>query len=188
MSKSHLVSGSRQTVRLSQKFSKKKKKKKKEQNALSALIRELINDGQSNYGPRSADYGSDPARGQLPLVSACRRCDDHSVIGSLLVRPRGPELARGRAQDPRNLHGAALLAVLPRRDIDRPVLQVALMIVYVYIVCLLIFYVLRMTLRGALDLVGPTNFLWLRNTIARERGIVAYRAWLPLERIGPPSN
>ena len=62
------------------------------------------------------------------------------------------------------------------------------MIVYVYIVCLLIFYVLRMTLRGALDLVGPTNFLWLRNTIARERGIVAYRAWLPLERIGPPSN
>ena len=26
---------------------------------------------------------------------------------------------------------------------------------------------------------------WLRNTIARERGIEAYRAWLPLERIRP---
>ena len=66
-----------------------------------------------------------------------------------------------------------------------PVLQVGLMIVYVYIVCLLIFYLLRMTIRGALDLIGSTNFLWLRNTIARERGIVAYRAWLPLERIRP---
>jgi len=32
---------------------------------------------------------------------------------------------------------------------------------------------------------GLTNFLWLRNTIARERGIAAYRAWLPLERIRP---
>ena len=39
-------------------------------------------------------------------------------IGSLLIRLRGPELARGRAQDPRDLHGAALLAVLPRRDFD----------------------------------------------------------------------
>ena len=45
-------------------------------------------------------------------------CDDYSVIGSLLIRLRGPELARGRAQDPRDLHGAALLAVLPRRDFD----------------------------------------------------------------------
>jgi hypothetical protein len=33
--------------------------------------------------------------------------------------------------------------------------------------------------------MGWSNFLWLRNTIARERGIAAYRAWLPLERIRP---
>jgi hypothetical protein len=66
-----------------------------------------------------------------------------------------------------------------------PVLQVGLMIVYVYIVCLLIVYLLRITIRAALDLIGSTNFLWLRSTIARERGIAAYRAWLPLEKIRP---
>jgi len=66
-----------------------------------------------------------------------------------------------------------------------PVLQVALMIAYVYVVCLLIFFLLRLAIRALIDLVGWSNFLWLRSTIARERGIAAYRAWLPLERIRP---
>src|ERR1700733_2719307 len=34
---------------------------------------------------------------------------------------------------------------------------------------------------------GVVQCLWLRNAIARERGIAAYRAWLPLERIRPAS-
>jgi hypothetical protein len=34
-----------------------------------------------------------------------------------------------------------------------------------------------------IDLVGWPNAFGLRNAIARERGIAAYRAWLPLERI-----
>lgn len=67
-----------------------------------------------------------------------------------------------------------------------PVLQVALMIAYVYVVCLAIFILLRFLLRGAVDVAGRNNFLWLRNSIARERGIAAYQAWLPLERIRPP--
>jgi hypothetical protein len=66
-----------------------------------------------------------------------------------------------------------------------PVLQVALMIAYVYGVCLLIFVLLRIAVRKTTDVVGRSNFLWLRNAIARERGIAAYRAWLPLERIRP---
>lgn len=66
-----------------------------------------------------------------------------------------------------------------------PVLQVALMIAYVYLVCLLIFFMLRLAVRTLVDVVGWSNFLWLRNSIARERGIAAYRAWLPLERIRP---
>ena len=67
-----------------------------------------------------------------------------------------------------------------------PVLQVGLMIAYVYVVCLLIFLLLRMLLGALIDQMGRSNFLWLRKAIARERGIAAYRAWLPLERIRPP--
>jgi len=66
-----------------------------------------------------------------------------------------------------------------------PVLQVGLMIAYVYVVCLVVFFLLRHAIRKTIDLIGWSNFLWLRNTIARERGIAAYRAWLPLERIRP---
>jgi hypothetical protein len=66
-----------------------------------------------------------------------------------------------------------------------PVLQVGLMIAYVYIICLLAFVFLRYLMRLLIDLIGWSNFLWLRNPIARERGIAAYRAWLPLERIRP---
>jgi hypothetical protein len=66
-----------------------------------------------------------------------------------------------------------------------PVLQVGLLITYVYIVCQFVFFLLRRAFRSLVDLVGRTNFLWLRSTIARERGIAAYRAWEPLERIRP---
>ena len=66
-----------------------------------------------------------------------------------------------------------------------PVLQVGVMIAYVYMVCLLIFSLLRLIVRWLVDLAGWSNFLWLRSSIARERGIAAYRAWLPLERIRP---
>jgi hypothetical protein len=68
-----------------------------------------------------------------------------------------------------------------------PVLQVGLMIAYVYVVCLLIFLLLRLLIGALIDCMGRSNFLWLRNAIARERGIAAYRAWLPLERIRPPN-
>ena len=44
---------------------------------------------------------------------------------------------------------------------------------------------LRFFVRRLIDFMGWSNFLWLRSTIARERGIAAYRAWLPLERIRP---
>ncbi|HTV35253.1 MAG TPA: hypothetical protein VMF12_02385 [Xanthobacteraceae bacterium] len=66
-----------------------------------------------------------------------------------------------------------------------PVLQVALMIAYVYVVCLVLFFLLRHLVRKTIDFLGWSNFLWLRSAIARERGIAAYEAWLPLERIRP---
>jgi hypothetical protein len=58
-------------------------------------------------------------------------------------------------------------------------------IAYVYLACLLVLALLRLAFGAAVDLAGRHNALWLRNTIARERGIAAYRAWVPLERIRP---
>ena len=59
-----------------------------------------------------------------------------------------------------------------------------LMIAYVYIGCLLLFYFLRWLATAAIDRAARGN-AWLRNSLARERGIEAYRAWEPLERIRP---
>ena len=59
------------------------------------------------------------------------------------------------------------------------------MIVYVYVACLLLLVVARIMLRGVIDFLGWSNAFGLRNAIARERGVAAYRAWLPLERIRP---
>jgi len=59
------------------------------------------------------------------------------------------------------------------------------MIAFVYLAGLLILSLVRLMIRNAIDFVGRSNFLYLRNAIARERGIEAYRAWLPLERVRP---
>ena len=66
-----------------------------------------------------------------------------------------------------------------------PALQVGLMIAYVYIICVFAFFLLRLVIAFIIDVIGLSNFLWLRSAIARERGIAAYQAWLPLERIRP---
>jgi hypothetical protein len=58
-------------------------------------------------------------------------------------------------------------------------------IAYVYLACLLILSLVRVTIRAAVDFVGWSNAFGLRNAIARERGIAAYRAWVPFERIRP---
>jgi hypothetical protein len=46
---------------------------------------------------------------------------------------------------------------------------------------------LRVVISKVVDFVGWTNSFYLRNAIARERGIAAYRAWMPFERIRPVS-
>jgi len=71
------------------------------------------------------------------------------------------------------------------KTFTKSVLTAGLMIVYVYFVCLLILFLLRHALRLTIDLIGWSNLFYLRNAIARERGIAAYRAWEPLERIRP---
>lgn len=58
-------------------------------------------------------------------------------------------------------------------------------IAYVYLAGLVILYLLRVVITVVVELTARHNVFYLRNTIARERGIEAYRAWLPLERIRP---
>ena len=58
-------------------------------------------------------------------------------------------------------------------------------IAYVYLACLLILSFLRFVISKVVDFVGWSNLFYLRNSIARERGIAAYRAWEPFERIRP---
>ena len=59
------------------------------------------------------------------------------------------------------------------------------MIAYVYLALLLIIALARLAFAALADLAGRHNVFWLRNAIARERGIAAYRAWVPLEKIRP---
>lgn len=71
------------------------------------------------------------------------------------------------------------------KSFTRSGLTAGLMIAYVYLACLLALYLLRVTFRALVDLIGWGNVFGLRNAIARERGIAAYRAWVPFERIRP---
>ena len=73
------------------------------------------------------------------------------------------------------------------KSFTRSGLTAGLMIAYVYLVCLLALYLLRVIVRAMIDLIGWGNVFGLRNAIARERGIAAYRAWVPFERIRPTS-
>jgi len=71
------------------------------------------------------------------------------------------------------------------KSFTRSWLTTGFWIAYVYLTCLLILYLLRLVIIKMIDFVGRTNLFYLRNAIARERGIAAYRAWVPFERIRP---
>ena len=71
------------------------------------------------------------------------------------------------------------------KSFTRSLLTFGLMIIYVYIVYLLALALARRIIRWCVDFAGRKNLFGLRNAIARERGIVAYRAWEPLEHIRP---
>jgi hypothetical protein len=71
------------------------------------------------------------------------------------------------------------------KSFTRSWLTFGLMIAYVYLACWLILSLCGMGARRLVDLAGRHNFFWSRNAIARQRGIDAYRAWVPLETIRP---
>jgi hypothetical protein len=78
-------------------------------------------------------------------------------------------------------------AVFNVKSFTKSWLTTGFWIAYVYLACLLILALLRVVISKTVDFVGWSNLFGLRNAIARERGIAAYRAWVPFERIRPVS-
>src|SRR5215472_5402495 len=76
-------------------------------------------------------------------------------------------------------------AVFNVKSFTKSWLTTGFWIAYVYLACLLILTLLRVVISKVVDFVGWSNLFGLRNAIARERGIAAYRAWVPFERIRP---
>ena len=79
----------------------------------------------------------------------------------------------------------AFAAVFNVRSFTKSWLTSGFWIGYVYLACLLILALARVAIVAVVDLAGRHNVLWLHNAIARESGIAAYCAWVPLERIRP---
>ena len=76
-------------------------------------------------------------------------------------------------------------AIFEAKSFTKSWLTTGFWIAYVYVIGLLILYVARVVILSIVEVAARYNLLFLRNAIARERGIEAYRAWLPLERIRP---
>ncbi len=76
-------------------------------------------------------------------------------------------------------------AMFEVKSFTRSWLVTGFMIAYVYLAGLLILLLVRFLIGRVVEFAARHNALGLTNTIARERGIEAYRAWEPLERIRP---
>src|SRR5262245_31875479 len=76
-------------------------------------------------------------------------------------------------------------AMFEVKSFTRSWLTAGFMIAYVYIAGLLIVLLAKATTGHVVELVARTNAFGLRNAIARERGIAASRAWIPVESIRP---
>ena len=73
------------------------------------------------------------------------------------------------------------------RSFTRSWLTTGFMIAYVYMTGVVIVFLAKVVTAALVEFTARNNALGLTNSIARERGIAAYQAWLPLERIRPPN-
>ncbi len=113
----------------------------------------------------------------VALILFLQAADPASVLGRIFT---GLDKLVGGTVD-------AFAAVFDVRSFTKSWLTSGFWIGYVYLACLLILVLARLAIGAIIDFVGRTNAFWLRNAIARERGIAAYRAWVPFERIRPPN-
>jgi hypothetical protein len=111
----------------------------------------------------------------IALIVLLQSADDNSAFGRIFS-----------GLDALVDHTVGLTAtVFTVKSFTKSWLTFGFMIAYTYLACWLILSLCAALLRALTDIAGRHNFLWLRDVIARQRGISAYRAWLPLERIRP---
>jgi hypothetical protein len=76
-------------------------------------------------------------------------------------------------------------AMFQVRSFTKSWLTTGFMIAYIYVAGLLIVFLAKAAIAASVEFAARGNVLGLRHTIARERGIEAYRAWLPFESLRP---
>ena len=139
---------------------------------------------QEHPSDDQTDFGSNTKHSQIS-PSAVRHCDwvilwlqnadDRSIFGQIFNGL--DKLVDATVQ----LCSAAFTI----KSFTKSWLTSGFMIAYVYLAGTLLLFLMRLMIIAVVDFVGRSNLLYLRNTIARERGIGAYRAWIPFERIRP---
>jgi hypothetical protein len=111
----------------------------------------------------------------IALILWLQAADDKSIFGQLFYGL--DKLVESTVQ--------AVAAIFTVKSFTRSWLTFGFMIAYVYLAGSLILWLVRLFIVAAVDFAGRHNLFYLRSAIARERGIGAYRAWVPLERIRP---
>ena len=76
-------------------------------------------------------------------------------------------------------------AMFQVRSFTKSWLTTGFMIAYIYVAGLLTVFLAKAAIAATVEFAARSNVLGLRHAIARERGIEAYRAWLPFESLRP---
>jgi hypothetical protein len=111
----------------------------------------------------------------IAIILWLQAADDNSVFGDIFAGL--DKLVESTLQ--------MVSAIFTVKSFTRSWLTFGFMIAYVYLAGSLILWLARFLIVAAVDFAGRHNLFYLRSAIARERGIGAYRAWVPLERIRP---
>ena len=111
----------------------------------------------------------------IAIILWLQAADDNSVFGDIFAGL--DKLVDSTLQ--------MVSAIFTVKSFTRSWLTFGFMIAYVYLAGSLILWLARFLIVAAIDFAGRHNLFYLRSAIARERGIGAYRAWVPLERIRP---
>src|SRR5580692_11311292 len=111
----------------------------------------------------------------IAIILWLQAADDNSVFGEIFAAL--DKLVESTLQ--------MVSAIFTVKSFTRSWLTFGFMIAYVYLAGSFIVWLLRLWIVAIIDFAGRHNLFYLRSAIARERGIGAYRAWVPLERIRP---